>query len=175
MAEKEGLKKMAVETPVKPVEVTKVTPIEILKAQAVKPKQKVIDLDNPDKDDVTVQLEYDILSINEKADISLVTAELNKLVSPQSERNNALLAFANSKAYQAAKVKAFSAGNYLTPELKGSIVEALRMSGRFNDNTAKEIFQRWLDGYRGNDPVKKASAKKVLDRVTEWGEMADAL
>lgn len=149
--------------------------IEILKAQAVKPKQKVIDLDNPDKDDVTVQLEYDILSINEKAPVESVTAELNKLVSPQSERNKALLNFANSQAYQKAKEKAFAAGNYLTPELKGAIVDALRMSGRFNDNTAKEIFTRWLDAYRGTDPVKKTSAKKVLDRVSEWTEMADAL
>lgn len=147
----------------------------LLKIQDMKQKVKVIDLDNPEKDDVQVEIVYNKYDFDSKGDQNAIAAEVAKLVTPLSERNRALVVFATSQSYQKGKEAAFATGNYLTPDLRTAITDFLKMTGRFNDNTAKEIFQRWLDGYRGNDPAKKASAKKILDRVSDAQEMADAL
>lgn len=177
MAEtKKEEKKMTAEMPkVEKTETPKTETKSLLKTQEVKQKIKVIDLDNPEKDDVQVEIVYNKYDFDSKADQKLLAAELDKLVTPLSERNLALAKYATSAAYQKGKDAAMATGNYLGQDLKTAIVDFLRMTGRFNDNTAKEIFTRWLDGYRGNDPAKKASAKKILDRVSDAQDMADAL
>lgn len=150
-------------------------PKSLLKTTEVKQKVKVIDLDKPEDDSVQVEIVYTKYDFDKAVDHKLLSAELDKLVTPLSERNKALAAYAQSASYQTGKEKAFSAGNYLTPELRTAIVDYLRMTGKFNENTSKEIFTRWLDGYKGADAGKKSSAKKILDRVSEAQDAAGDL
>lgn len=147
----------------------------LLKTSEVKQKVKVINLDNPEDDSVQVEIVYTKYDFDKNVDHELLSKELDAIVTPLSERNKALTAYAQSASYQAGKILAFSAGNYLTPELRSAIVDYLRMTGKFNESTAKEIFTRWIDGYKGGDAGKKASAKKILERVTEAQDAAGDL
>lgn len=82
-------------------------------------------------------------------------------VQPVEEQVKALVKYAESKSYQDAKNAELSKGNYLTQQLRTAIVTILSNYVGFGDAGSKEIFDRWLVGYKAG----KQSAKTILDQA----------
>lgn len=110
---------------------------------------------------------YNTYTVNEKANPQDVANALSEIVSPLTEQNKALAAYAQAQSYQAGKVRATSAGQYLTPAMRTKIVDFLKMTGKFEDMKSSEVFDRWLVGYKAG----KEGAKKILARLTENDEL----
>lgn len=101
---------------------------------------------------------------------ALLTAA-SEIVSPAASRITALLSFATSQSYQAAKTEALSKGEYLTSDLRARIVQVMRGNKDFVDVSASDCFKRWKAGFA----AKKTGAVKILDMAKTMGEFGDDL
>lgn len=87
------------------------------------------------------------------------------LIQPIDRQIDALLYRATQDSYQAGKEVAMSKGNFLTPDLRGKIVQVMRGSQAFADMSAKEALEYWKAGYM----AKKPGALKVLQTAQALG------
>lgn len=155
------------------IETAETAETDPLKIAEVKQQVDFLNLVTGEMEKLTIV--YSTYKVNEKADPHAVSKALTKLVTPLSEQNKALAAYAQAQSYQSGKANALARGQYLSPEIKRGIQNYLEQSGRFSDLTRAQMFDRWLDGFQGGDEKKKASATTVLTRVTEAADVVGEL
>jgi hypothetical protein len=136
----------------------------------LKQPQAILDLDNPDSEDskITVITKKISWKKDEKGN-EPPTAEklkiLRTLVHPEEKIVDALEKFFSSESYQESKEKALAAGNYLTSQIRSGITAYLSNKPAFENDSAKTIFKRWMDGYKSKDAKIHGNAVKVLETV----------
>lgn len=153
----------------------------LIEISTLKPKQKFLNLQTGNMDEIEiVSSKFDVVAYDPKkhgADkakfLHSVMVELQRLVQPIDKQIEALLKFAASESYQSGKEKSLAGGSYLTPETRSKIVTFLRMYPSFAEMSAKDVFDKWLEGYQSKDAKIKAKAQLVLDRATAADEFAD--
>ena len=159
-------KKHQKETLEKPAEKEK-EKMPTLEVKELKQKQSFLNLDSMEEGEVEVVTKKYIVPKG------MTTAEameaISQIVAPEEKRLAALLKFAESESYQLSKNAALAGGNYLTPQLRSKIVSTLSNLDIFAEVSAKDIFGRWLTGYKEG----KVSAKKLLDQVRAIDEFSD--
>ncbi len=138
-----------------------------LEVKELKQKQNVLNLDNLEDSEIEVVTKKYIVPKGMSVDEAMEA--IFSIVTPKEKQLQALLKFAESESYQASKAAAMSGGNYLTPQLRTKIVNTLSNIDAFAEMSAKDIFGRWLTGYKEGKP----SAKKLLDQVRALEEFAD--
>lgn len=137
-------------------------------------KQNVLNLDLGENSEITVTtktVSWKTAKDKDGKDVEPTTAEklkvLQTLVSPAEKQVEALEKFFASESYRVSKEEALSKGNFLTQNLKSGIVNYLSAAyAQFSDLSAKEIFSRWLTGYK----AKNKNAIEVLNRIKAAGE-----
>lgn len=148
--------------------------------QDLKQVQKVMDLATGSEDaTITVVCKRYAAPVYDEKEYGGTEAEFEaalfkaatELVQPVSKQIESFLYRATQDSYQAGKTEALAAGNFLTSDLKGRIVQVMRGNQAFVDLTAKECFERWKAGYA----AKKAGATKVLETAKALGDFGDDL
>jgi hypothetical protein len=155
---------MATETKGNKMEATKTGLVAIVESD-VKQPQTVLDLDN--NEDAKITVIYKKYVANDKVPVKDQLAAALKLVSPEAEVVKALLAYAQSKSYQDGKNAALTKGNYLTQQLRSTIVGLMQNTPNFAETGAKECFERWMAGYK----AKKPAALRLLQDAQNVNEV----
>lgn len=142
---------------------------KIISATTVKQPQTVLDLDTGV--DAKITVEYTRYDVNEKSKASPEDrlAAAAALVEPVENRIDAYLKFASNASYTAGKNAALAKGNYLTSELRRQIVTLLSNNPAFAEQSAKEIGERWLAGYKAKSP----KALQWLERAKQMLAVED--
>lgn len=161
------------ETKVNEVVVENPTPAPVIDSTAkliaemeIKQPVTVVNLDTGEEDKVTIV--YKRYTVKEPITGDHLKAA-QELVNTPEAQTAALVAYASSQSYQDGKKLTFSKGNYLTPELKRTIVGIMQATPTFADLSAKDCFDRWSKGYT----EKKAGALKLLAQAQTADEFAD--
>lgn len=141
----------------------------VLKTTALKPKQKFLNIDTGEYDDLEVKsVRYELPNFDrkdaakngyteEQFEEALYNAVLS-LVSPRSEQIKALGNYATSKSYQDGKAAALASGNYLTSDVMDNICGIMSAMPQFAELKKSEMKDRWLAGFRAG----KEGPKKIL-------------
>ena len=132
---------------------------EVLTIGEKKQPIKVLNLETNEEESIPLVLKT--YKLNDKAAVGDQLKALSALVTPESEKVKAFVKFLESKTYQDAKDAALGKGNYLTQQLRTAIVTILSNYPSMQELSAKEVFDRWLQGYK----TGKASAKTILDQA----------
>jgi len=135
---------------------TQVADLPKIKEQKIPQKLTVSDLDSGEDTQVTNNyIKYSAPSYDKKfGTVEQFTAVLLKLASdlvqPVSEQVEALLYRATQNSYQAGKVAAFAAGNYLSPELKAKVIEIITSSSpKYATAKGSVVFDAWKAAFSG--------------------------
>lgn len=143
---------------------------KIINAVMVKQPQTVLDLDTGV--DAKITVEYTRYDVNEKNKTATLEDRLKAaadLVQPIDNQIDAYLKYASNASYTAGKNAALAKGNYLTSELRRQIVALLSNNPAFAEQSAKEIHERWLAGYRAKSP----KALQWLERAQQMLAVED--
>ena len=138
--------------------------VEPLLITDLKQSQTVLDLDT--QADASITLIYKKYDVNPEAPIDKVLTALNRVVSPEQKRAEALARYATSEGYQTAKAAALAKGNYLTTQLRSKITARMQLVDAYSELSASDCFKKWLTAYKDTTNTKgNASAKKLLELV----------
>lgn len=143
-----------------PKQAEPVRKIAEFKITKLKLGQTVVDLETGADADIDIEsVRYEIPKYDqaiwgtvEEFDDALFKAA-TKLIGSKRGIVEAIVARATSMSYQNGKAAALSAGNYLTQELRGKIVNIMRMNQQFADLKASECYAKWLGAYKAGKPA----------------------
>jgi hypothetical protein len=154
----------------KVAETKQLTTEDFIKRSELKPKQKFINLDTGNLDQIEVKsYKYDLVPFDPKVHgtkeeyFKHAARYAAQLVHPIDKQVEAFLKYATSESYQAGKTAALQGGNFLTPEVKSTIGDILKAKTQFADLTKGECYERWEAGYKEKKPAALAILKQAQD------------
>lgn len=144
--------------------------VVVLKVQDLKPKQKALNLETMQEDEIPVlSKKWSLPEYNEKehkspeAFTSAALDAARELVGSAEEQIAAFLAYAASRSYQEGKAAAFPSDKYLTKEVADKVTAIIRGDAKFAQNTKSEILDRWKKALLAGKPA----AIRILEMAQE--------